>query len=69
MNRVFLTPAEVAGVLGISRSKVYAMLAAKKMPSVSIEGVTRIPTAELRSWAREELGVELPERLTVAYLS
>jgi excisionase family DNA binding protein len=48
-ERPFLTPAEVAPLLGVSRSNVYRMIKAGQLPTIQLGGLrsTRIVTAEL----------------------
>lgn len=53
MEKLLLTPSEVAETLGIGRTKVYALLASGEMPSVRIGASVRIPVAELKEWLRE----------------
>ena len=48
-ERPFLTAAEVAPLLGVSRSNVYRMIKAGQLPTIQLGGLrsTRIVTAEL----------------------
>jgi excisionase family DNA binding protein len=41
---------EVAKLLGLSRSKVYEMLAARELPMVKIGTAVRVPRAALLAW-------------------
>jgi excisionase family DNA binding protein len=50
MDRLLLRPSEAAELLGLSRSKVYALLAAGELPSVRIGEAMRVPVLELREW-------------------
>jgi excisionase family DNA binding protein len=58
MERLLLRPGEVADALGLSRSKVYALIAARTIPSIRLGGRTLVPTDALRRWisngARQE---------------
>ncbi len=47
---LLLRPAEVAEALGLSRSKVFELLAAHELPSVHIGRSTRIPRQQLDEW-------------------
>ena len=47
---LLLRPAEVAATLGISRSKVFELLAAQELPSIHIGRATRIPRNQLEEW-------------------
>jgi excisionase family DNA binding protein len=49
-SSLLLRPVEVAIKLGISRSKVFELLAARELPSLSIGRCTRIPRAQLDEW-------------------
>lgn len=40
----------VASMLGLSRSKVYALVAAGTLPTVRIDGSLRVPAARLREY-------------------
>jgi len=44
---------EVAESLGLSRSKVYALIAAQEIPSVRVGGRTLVPADGLRRWIEE----------------
>lgn len=48
VERLLLTPLEAARALGISRSKLYELLAAGVIPSVLIGSCRRIPLDDLR---------------------
>ena len=56
-KRPFLTPDEVAPLLGVSRSNVYRMINARQLPTIQLGGMrsTRIVTAEL---LRSVMGLE-----------
>jgi excisionase family DNA binding protein len=47
-----LRPVQVAELLNVSRSKVYEMIAARKLPSVRLEGgrLIRVPYKALLEW-------------------
>jgi excisionase family DNA binding protein len=47
---LLLRPIEVAATLGISRSKVFELLAARELPSVHIGRSRRIPRIQLDEW-------------------
>ena len=47
---LLLRPAEVAATLGISRSKVFELLAAQELPSIHIGRSTRVPREQLEIW-------------------
>lgn len=45
-----LRPAEVAEMLSMSRSKVYALVAAGRLPAVRAMGSVRVPRRALSAW-------------------
>lgn len=47
---LLLKPVEVAELLGVSRSKVFAMLAAGELPVVRLGRVVRVPRRDLEAW-------------------
>ena len=47
MDKLLLTPAEAAHVLGIGRSKLYELMRAEVVPSVRIGGCRRIASCDL----------------------
>ena len=55
---LLLRPVEAAAALGISRSKIYELLARRVIPSVRLDGSIRVPAIQLRAWvdaqAREQ---------------
>jgi excisionase family DNA binding protein len=53
-ERLALTVEEVAAMLGLSRSKTYAAVKAKKIPSIRIDGSVRIPRRALEAWLDEQ---------------
>jgi excisionase family DNA binding protein len=50
MEPLLLKPMDVAEHLGISKSKVYELLASGALPSIRIGKSIRVPTEELRKW-------------------
>ena len=55
MTTLLLKPMEVAELLGLSRSKVFEMLAAEELPVVRIGRMVRIPRQELDEWIRDRV--------------
>jgi excisionase family DNA binding protein len=47
---LLLRPEEAGQVLGISRSKVYAMLNSGQLPSIRAGRTIRVPRAALEKW-------------------
>jgi excisionase family DNA binding protein len=54
-STLLLRPVEAAKVLGISRSKVFELLAGRELPSVRIGRSTRIPRAQLEEWIQAQV--------------
>ena len=54
MDRLLLRPAEAAELLGIGRSKMYALLSSGAIPLVRLGGSLRVPADLLREWVGEQ---------------
>jgi excisionase family DNA binding protein len=54
LERLLLCPAEAAEILGVSRSKLYELVAARKLPSVRLDDgrLIRIPLSALKARSR-----------------
>jgi excisionase family DNA binding protein len=50
MDKLLLTPEEVAAALGIGRTKVYELIRLSLIESVKIDGCRRIPTAAVHEY-------------------
>lgn len=50
MDRLLLRPDEAAELLGVSRSKLYALLASGELPSLRLGHSVRVPLEALRRW-------------------
>jgi excisionase family DNA binding protein len=57
MEPLLLKPTEAAEVLGVGRSKIYALLAAGELPAVRVGHSVRVPLADLRRWVEERAAV------------
>jgi excisionase family DNA binding protein len=55
MEKLLLRPVEAAEAIGISRSKIYELLASGDLPSVRIGTSVRVPVEALRAWIAEQL--------------
>ncbi len=55
MDRLLLTPAEVAQALGIGRSKAYEMCASNQLKVVRIGKSIRVPVEALHQWMEEQI--------------
>ena len=54
-DRLLLRPMEAARALGISRSKVYDLLARGVIPSLRLDGSIRVPAIQLQAWIDAQL--------------
>ncbi len=50
MDKLLLRPEEVGEVIGLGRSKVYALLKSGDLPSIHIGASIRVSMDELRAW-------------------
>jgi excisionase family DNA binding protein len=55
MERLLLRPGEAAEVMGVSRSKVYQLIAEGRLPGVRIDDSVRIPVDALKRWIDERV--------------
>lgn len=55
IERILLRPGEAAEAIGISRSRVYELIASGVLPSLTVGGVRRIPVDELRAWVSRQV--------------
>jgi excisionase family DNA binding protein len=52
MESILLRADEVAELLGLGRTKVFEMLAARELPTVRIGRCVRVPRSELEMWIK-----------------
>lgn len=55
MERMLLRPAEAAEAIGVSRSRMYELLASGELPSIRVGRTVRVPVAALQAWIAERL--------------
>ncbi len=55
MERMLLRPAEAAEAIGVSRSRMYELLASGELPSIRVGRTVRVPVAALQTWIAERL--------------
>jgi excisionase family DNA binding protein len=59
-EREMLRPADVASLLGVTKGRVYQLIAARELPAIRVGGALRIPRAAWEAWlrrrSREALG-------------
>jgi excisionase family DNA binding protein len=60
MDKLLLRPVEAAEAIGISRSKIYELLASGVLPSVRIGTSVRVPVEALRAWIAQQLDTARP---------
>ncbi len=58
MERMLFKPEEAAEVLGISRARLYELLAAGVIPSIKVGASRRVPADALREWVASELAAQ-----------
>lgn len=54
VKRMLLRPSECADAIGVSRSKMYGMLARDQLPFVRVEGLIRVPVDALQRWIADQ---------------
>lgn len=59
VERLFLTTEEVAEILCIGRTRVYALIAAREITSVKIGSLRRVPVDAVRSYAAGLVSLQL----------
>ena len=64
MEQLLVRPSEAAELLGLGRSKVYALIASGELPSVKIGKSIRVPVEELRQWVHGR--VSAPDTIPLA---
>ncbi len=53
MEKLLLKPMEVTEALGISRARVYELIASKELPCVRIGRSVRVPAEALKHWIED----------------
>lgn len=54
-QRLLLRPTEAAEAIGVSRSSVYELIAAGRIPSVKVGNCVRVPVVALQEWIDQQL--------------
>ena len=63
MKRLLLRPEDAAEIIGVSRSKLYKMVALGVVPSVRLGGrALRVPAEALEKWVRSQMAHETSRR-------
>jgi len=55
MDRLLLRPAEAAETIGVSRAKMYELLANGSIPKVVVGASVRIPVDGLKEWIQNRM--------------
>jgi excisionase family DNA binding protein len=61
-ERLAYRVAEAAAMVGISRSKMYELIAAGTMPTIRIGTAVRVPADALRAWIEQQTVVDMTNR-------
>lgn len=59
-ERLMLRPAEAADAIGVSRAKLYELLARGVIPSVMVGASKRVPVQALNAWIEQQLKETVP---------
>lgn len=62
MDKLLLKPLEVAEAIGVSRSRVYELMAKGVIPSIRVGSSARVPAHALREWVERELAAQVQGR-------
>jgi excisionase family DNA binding protein len=54
-NKLLYKPMELCALLGFSRAKIYAMIAAGELPSIRCGRSVRVPAAALQEWISQQM--------------
>lgn len=54
-ERLMLRPGEAADAIGVSRAKLYELLARGVIPSVMVGASKRVPVQALNAWIEQQL--------------
>jgi len=55
MEKLFVSPGEIASTLNISRSRVYRLLADGSLPSIRVGRSLRVSVAVFRTWIEKHV--------------
>ena len=53
VERILYRPSEAAEAIGVSRSRVYELIASGEIPSIKVGSVRRVPVKELLEWVAQ----------------
>ena len=55
VERLLYRPAEAAEAIGVSRTRMYELIASGEIPSLRIGGSLRVPVDLLRRWVEQQV--------------
>lgn len=61
---LLLSPEQTAALLGLSRSRIFALIAAKQLVSIQIGRLRRIPRSACVDWLADEIERQRPPSVT-----
>ena len=64
MNQILIRPTEAAEALGISRSRVYELLASGELESITIGRSRRVPVVAIDRFVESRLQSDEPKELS-----
>ena len=54
VERILYRPGEAAQAIGVSRSRMYELIASGEIPSVTVGHVKRVPVDKLHEWVKRQ---------------
>lgn len=61
-DRLLVRPDEAAEALGLSRSRIFEMIADETLPSIKIGKSRRIPYDALKQWVADQMDKQIGDR-------
>ncbi len=55
VERILYRPSEAAEACGVSRARMYELLASGEVPSIKVGSVKRVPVDKLQEWVERQL--------------
>ena len=55
VERLLYRPAEAADAIGVSRSRMYELIASEEIPSIRVGRTLRVPVEGLRQWVARRM--------------
>ena len=54
VERILYRPVEAAEAIGVSKSRMYELIASGEVPAIVVGKVKRVPVDKLREWAEQQ---------------